>query len=172
MLQIADFPKSRLRRPRLQAWSRDLIAENNLSVNDLIWPVFVIEGTNQRTEVDSMPDVFRLSPDQLLKELEKAHKLGIKAIDIFPSLESDLKTADGREGINPNNLICRTIKLIKKEFPDIGIFADVALDCYTDHGHDGVFDGKKSSMIKRLIFSARNPSILLKLAQMSSPLPI
>ena len=135
---IGKFPTTRLRRLRMKDFSRRMISENNLSVNDLIWPIFVCEGNNIADKVNSMPGVFRYSVDNILKELEDVIKLKIPAIALFPQIDSALKDKDGSQAIDENNLICRTIRSIKKQFPDLGIICDVALDPFTDHGHDGL----------------------------------
>ncbi len=135
---IGQFPTTRLRRLRMKEFSRRMISENNLSVNDLIWPIFVCEGNNIADKVNSMPGVFRYSIDNILKELETGIKLKIPAIALFPKIDSALKDKDGSQAIDENNLICRTIISIKKNFPDLGVICDVALDPFTDHGHDGV----------------------------------
>jgi porphobilinogen synthase len=133
----APFPQNRPRRLRSAGWIRDLVQENRLHVKDLIWPVFVIEGKNEREKIPSMPNVERLSIDILLNEVAIAHDMGIPAIALFPVTPQNLKTDDGREAWNPDNLICRAINAIKAKVPDIGIITDVALDPYTAHGHDG-----------------------------------
>ena len=135
---IGQFPTTRLRRIRMKEFSRRMVSENNLSVNDLIWPIFVCEGSNVAEKINSMPGVFRYSIDNILKELETAAKLKIPAIALFPQIDNTLKDENGSQAIDENNLICRTIKSIKKNFPDIGIICDVALDPYTNHGHDGL----------------------------------
>ena len=135
---IGKFPTTRLRRLRMKDFSRRMISENNLSVNDLIWPIFVCEGNNIADKVNSMPGVFRYSIDNILKELEAVIKLNIPAIALFPQIDSALKDKDGSQAIDENNLICRTIISIKKQFPELGIICDVALDPFTDHGHDGL----------------------------------
>ena len=139
MINISH-PSKRMRRLRSQPWIRDLIQENNISINDLIWPVFVIEGKNKRESIDSMPNVERYSIDILVKEVKTAYKLGIKAIALFPITPADKKTENGSESYNSDNLICRAIKEIKSSIPDIGIISDVALDPYTTHGHDGLIE--------------------------------
>ena len=133
-----SYPSTRMRRNRMKDYSRKLISENFLNVNDLIWPLFVTEGSNIKVEVISMPGVYRNSIDELIKEAEMATKLGIPAIAIFPQIDDTLKNSNGSEAINEDNLICRSIKAIKKEFPELGIITDVALDPFTDHGHDGL----------------------------------
>ena len=137
-IKIGQFPSTRLRRLRMKDFSRRMISENNLSVNDLIWPVFVCEGNNIVDEIKSMPGVFRYSIDSILKELETIVNLKIPAIALFPQIDNSLKDEKGSQAIDENNLICRTIKSIKKKFPDLGIICDVALDPYTCHGHDGL----------------------------------
>ena len=137
-IKIGQFPSTRLRRLRMKDFSRRMISENNLSVNDLIWPVFVCEGNNIVDEIKSMPGVFRYSIDSILKELETIVNLKIPAIALFPQIDNSLKDEKGSQAIDENNLICRTIKSIKKKFPDLGIICDVALDPYTSHGHDGL----------------------------------
>ena len=138
MTNKPSFPSTRMRRNRMKDFSRRLISENVLNVNDLIWPLFVTEGSKIKEEVPSMPGIYRNSIDELLKEAEKAIKLGIPAIAIFPQIDATLKDSNGSEAINENNLICRSIKSIKNEFPELGIITDVALDPFTDHGHDGL----------------------------------
>ncbi len=135
---IGKFPSTRLRRLRMKEFSRRMVSENKLSVDDLIWPLFVCEGNNVAEKINSMPGVFRFSIDNILKELETAVKLKIPAIALFPQIDSGLKNEKGSEATNENNLICRTIKSIKKNFPDLGVICDVALDPYTNHGHDGL----------------------------------
>jgi porphobilinogen synthase len=132
------FPSTRMRRNRKAKWSRDLVAETHLSVSDLILPLFVVEGSGIEEEIKAMPGVKRYSIDNLLKVVEKAYKLGIPAIALFPKIDIALKTPHGEEAYRENNLIIRAVKAIKSNFPDIGIICDVALDPYTDHGHDGI----------------------------------
>ena len=136
--QNSSFPSTRLRRNRMKSFSRKLISENVLTVDDLILPLFVTEGVNKKEDIPSMPEVYRNSIDELLKEAEYAAKLKIPAIAIFPHIEKDLKDAKGSNAIDNKNLVCRSIKAVKKEFPDLGIITDVALDPFTDHGHDGL----------------------------------
>jgi porphobilinogen synthase len=137
-MTLGSFPTTRMRRNRRDAWTRRLVSENTLSVDDLIWPIFVLEGTNQVVPVASMPGIVRVSVDRLASHVETAVKLGIPAIAIFPMTPPALKDAEGSEALNPENLICRSATLLKREFPDLGLIGDVALDPYTDHGHDGV----------------------------------
>ena len=141
-LHPASFPLTRLRRNRQTPWSRRLVAEHKLSVDDLIWPLFVIEGTNTRQNIASMPGVERLSIDLLVEAARLAVDLGIPAIAVFPSIDPALKTPDGREALNPNNLVCRAVRAVKQAVPQIGIVCDVALDPFNSDGHDGlVIDG-------------------------------
>ena len=135
---IGNFPSTRLRRLRMKEFSRRMVSENNLSVDDLIWPLFVCEGSNVAEKINSMPGVFRYSIDNILKELETVAKLRIPAIALFPQIDNALKDENGSQAIDENNLICRTIKSIKKNFPDLGVICDVALDPFTNHGHDGL----------------------------------
>ena len=135
---IGKFPRTRLRRNRQFPWTRNLISESDLSVNDLILPLFVTEGEKTIENISSLPSVKRYSIDAILKKIEEVKDLKIPAVAIFPHIEKKLKTFDGKEALNKNNLICRTIKEIKKNFPDIGLICDVALDPYTTHGHDGI----------------------------------
>ena len=135
---MGQFPTTRLRRLRMKEFSRRMISENNLSVNDLIWPLFVCEGSNVAEKINSMPGVSRYSINNILKELETAVKLKIPAVALFPQIDSALKDESGSQAIDENNLICRTIKSIKKNFPYLGVICDVALDPFTSHGHDGL----------------------------------
>ena len=137
-LNTFSFPSTRLRRNRMKEFSRKLISENILTINDLIWPLFVTEGNKIKDKISSMPGIYRNSIDQLIKEAEQAVKLKIPAIAIFPYIDSSLKDSKGSNAIDNNNLICRSIKAVKNEFPDLGIITDVALDPFTDHGHDGL----------------------------------
>lgn len=134
------FPQTRMRRLRKANWSRSLVRENVVTVNDLIWPLFVIEGQNKREAVPSMPDVERYSIDILVQEVKQAYDLGIPAIALFPSVDKELRTNNGQEGWNEDNLICRAVRAVKQAVPDIGIICDGALDPYTSHGHDGVLN--------------------------------
>lgn len=134
-----NFPRTRMRRNRGADWSRRLVAENRLSADDLIWPLFVIEGKNRREPIASMPGVERLSIDQLVKEARLAKKLGIPAIAVFPKIDATLKTPDGREAINPDNLVCRAVAAVRKAEPDLGIVCDVALDPFNSDGQDGLW---------------------------------
>jgi porphobilinogen synthase len=122
----------------MQTFSRRLIAENRLSTDDLIWPLFVIEGENQTEEINAMPGVSRYSIDRLLEKAHQAVELGIPAIAIFPSIDASLKDPLGSLAQDGDNLVCRAVLALKSAYPDLGIVCDVALDPFTDHGHDGV----------------------------------
>ncbi|MBL8702522.1 MAG: porphobilinogen synthase [Alphaproteobacteria bacterium] len=132
------YPRTRLRRNRRDAWSRDLVRETLLTPADLIWPVFVQEGRQKRTPIRSMPGVDRLSIDLLVPAARKAAALGIPAIALFPQTPPTVKSEDGDEAWNPDNLVCRAVRALKRHVPGIGVMCDVALDPYTTHGHDGV----------------------------------
>ena len=141
-LPHAEFPRTRMRRNRRDDWSRRLVAETRLSVDDLIWPLFVVEGSGVRQEVASMPGVFRLSIDLLAEAVREAAGLGIPAVAVFPSVDASLKTPDAAEALNPNNLVCRAVRAVKKAVPGLGVICDVALDPFNSDGHDGlVLDG-------------------------------
>ena len=127
-----------MRRNRQHDWTRRMVREHTLTTDDLIWPLFVMEGENARTPVPSMPGVERLSVDQAVREAERAAKLTIPCIALFPYTDPQLRDEVGSEATNPDNLVCRAIRAIKKEVPDVGILCDVALDPFTSHGHDGL----------------------------------
>jgi porphobilinogen synthase len=133
-----QFPTTRLRRNRRTDWSRRLVAENRLSVDDLIWPVFVHDGKAKRTSIPSMPGVERLSVDLLADAVGTAAALGVPAVALFPATDPSRKTPNGDEALNPENLVCRSVRAIKQACPGVGVLCDVALDPYTDHGHDGL----------------------------------
>ena len=132
----------RPRRNRKAEWSRRLVRENTLTTNDLIWPLFLIEGDKQRTPVAAMPGVERLSVDEAVRDAARAVDLGIPALAFFPYTEAGLKDEHGSEAYNEANLVCRACRAIKKEFPHLGLITDVALDPYTSHGHDGLMKGE------------------------------
>jgi porphobilinogen synthase len=138
MEALGRFPNTRLRRNRRDAWTRRLVSENALSADDLIWPIFVMEGVDRESAVESMPGVVRVTVDRVARHVEPAVRLGIPAIALFPMTPRDRKDAEGTEALNPDNLVCRAARALKREFPDLGLVGDVALDPYTDHGHDGV----------------------------------
>lgn len=138
---MTGFPATRMRRNRKSDWARRLVAEHALSASDLIWPLFVLEGTNERQKVASMPGVERLSVDLAVSAAREAASLGIPAIALFPYTDPKLRTDDAREAFNTDNLVCRATRAIKDADIDIGIILDVALDPYTSHGHDGLLIG-------------------------------
>ena len=144
MIITGKYPNLRLRRNRKKNWSRRLTQENSLSVNDLILPIFLVEGKNKKEEIKSMPDVYRYSVDKLSSILDKAVKNKIPMVALFPYVNSRLKNVYGSESLNENNLVCRAIRFIKKRYKDnIGVMCDVALDPYTSHGHDGLLKNGK-----------------------------
>src|ERR1700686_2340903 len=133
----------RPRRNRKAEWARRLVRENVLTPDDLIWPLFVVDGHNKRAAVASMPGVDRLSVDQAVRDAERAVKLNIPCIALFPYTEPGLRDEHGSEAVNPDNLVCKSVRAIKKEFPGLGLLCDVALDPFTSHGHDGLLaDGR------------------------------
>ena len=136
---IGKYPSLRLRRSRRETWSRRLIQENTLSPNDFILPIFLIEGSNKRQEISSMPGVYRYTINRLSQIVDRAIKLGIPMIALFPKTQNSKKDELGTESLNENNLVCKAIQEIKKRYKNkIGIMCDVALDPYTSHGHDGL----------------------------------
>ena len=139
--EAGAFPAVRLRRNRMRAWSRRMVAENVLTSADLIWPLFVSEGSSTRTPVDSMPGVDRISVDLAVAAAREAEALGIPAIALFPYTDPKLRSEDGREAFNADNLVCRATRAIRQAKVDVGILLDVALDPYTSHGHDGLMLG-------------------------------
>ncbi len=151
----------RMRRRRLQPWLRDITRENVLTVHDLIWPIFLTDGTRHREQVSSMPGVERISPDLAADVAKKAGDLGIRALALFPNTDPDLRDATGSEALNSNNLVCTAVKAIKGAGIDsVGLITDVALDPYTSHGHDGVFesDGQhidNDASVAQLMLQAR-----------------
>jgi porphobilinogen synthase len=128
----------RMRRNRKSEWSRRMVREHVLSTDDLIWPLFIADGNNKRVAVPSMPGVDRLSVDQVVREAERAMKLTIPCIALFPYTEPALRDETGSEALNGENLVCRAVRAVKQEFPEIGVLCDAALDPYTSHGHDGL----------------------------------
>ncbi len=135
---MPSFPRTRLRRNRKDDWSRRLVREHKLSADDLIWPVFVHEGQDLRTDINSMPGVARLSIDLLCEAVREAESLGIPAIAVFPVIDAAKKSEDGGEAENPDNLVCRAVRAIKACTKNIGVICDVALDPFTTHGQDGI----------------------------------
>ena len=165
---LKTFPSSRMRRLRMKSFLRNLVSENSISANDLIWPVFLVEGNNEHQKIKSMPNVYRFSIDRLVKELEQLVEYGLQAIALFPQVDSALKDEGGTNAYDPNNLICRAIQTIKTYYPELGVIADIALDPYTTHGHDGIMiedeivNDKTLSVLKQqaLVFSEAGCDIL------------
>ena len=137
-LGLGSFPSTRLRRNRVDDFSRRLISENVLSAHDFIWPIFVMDGGNKREAVSSMPGVDRLSIDMMIDAVGEAADLNIPAVAIFPSTDLALKTPGAEESFNPENLVCRAVRALKKNHPDVGVICDVALDPFNSDGHDGL----------------------------------
>jgi len=138
-----QYPATRMRRNRMKAFSRRMLAEHRLSVDDLIWPLFVIEGEDKAEPVASMPGVSRHSIDRLFAQAREAEALGIPAIAVFPSIDPALKDNEGTLACDGDNLVCRAVRAVKKACPELGVICDVALDPFTDHGHDGILrDGE------------------------------
>ena len=138
-----QYPATRMRRNRMKAFSRRMLAEHRLSVDDLIWPLFVIEGEEKAEPVASMPGVSRHSIDRLVTQAREAEALGIPAIAVFPSIDPALKDNDGTLAGDGDNLVCRAVRAVKQACPELGVICDVALDPFTDHGHDGILsDGE------------------------------
>ncbi|WP_375395739.1 porphobilinogen synthase [uncultured Sphingomonas sp.] len=137
---MSSYPAIRLRRTRASAWSRRLHAETILTPADLIWPLFVCEGEGVEQPIASLPGVSRWSVDRIVARGKEARDLGIPCVALFPYTQADRRTADGREALNPDNLMCRAIRALKDAVPEVGVLTDVALDPYTSHGHDGLVD--------------------------------
>jgi porphobilinogen synthase len=153
---------NRPRRNRKAEWTRRLVAENVLTVDDLIWPLFLVEGTSRRTPVAAMPGVDRVSVEEAVREAERAVALAIPAIAFFPFTDATLKDEFGSEAFNEDNLVCRACRAIKKEFPRLGLITDVALDPYTSHGHDGLMAGERilndesvAALVRQALVQAR-----------------
>ena len=140
MHPLGAYPKRRLRRMRRDDFSRRLMRESRLSVDNLIYPVFIIDGKKRTQAIPSMPGILRYTIDELLPHAELCAKLGIPALALFPAVEPALKTADGREAANPRGIVPRAVAALKKHLPELGVITDAALDPYTTHGHDGVLD--------------------------------
>jgi porphobilinogen synthase len=161
-MMTGQYPTTRLRRNRRDDWTRRLVAENRLSVDDLIWPVFLIEGEGGVTDVASMPGVQRVTLDRLAEHVQPAVRLRIPAVALFPNIPTEKKDAEGSEAVDPDNLMCRAARLLKREFPGLGLIGDVALDCYTSHGHDGVLrdgyvanDASVAVLVKQALHQAQ-----------------
>jgi porphobilinogen synthase len=154
---LSQFPQKRMRRNRATPFIRDLVRENHLTTHDLIWPVFVTEGHKQRISIQSMPGVDRVSIDYLIDAAQNAFDLGIPAIALFPVVDSSVKNESANEAYHPNNLVVRAITAVKEKVPQLGIICDVALDPYTNHGHDGL-------MINGVIDNDATIEVLIKQA--------
>ena len=137
---VRTFPQARMRRMRKDEFSRQLMQENRLSVKDLIYPIFIVDGEDKRQQIESMPSIYRLSIDNLIAEAAELTELGIPAIALFPVIEDKKKSENGEESFNPDGLIQNAIKQLKESFPNLGVISDVALDPYTTHGQDGIID--------------------------------
>jgi porphobilinogen synthase len=138
MKNIGSYPGTRLRRNRKKDWSRRLVQENTLSTNDLIWPIFICEGKNVKESIKAMPGVYKYSIDKIERLIESAIDKKIPMVALFPNIPLSKKNNKGTEALNKNNLICKALRLIKKNYKEIGLMCDVALDPYTNHGHDGI----------------------------------
>src|SRR5512138_1582704 len=146
-LPSGHFPARRMRRMRRDDFSRRLMREHALTANDLIYPVFVLDGQGRRETVTSMPGVERLSLDLLLPVAEECAQLGIPALALFPVIEAGLKTAGAEEALNPGGLVPRTVAALKQRFPELGVITDIALDPYTSHGQDGLVDEESGYVV-------------------------
>jgi porphobilinogen synthase len=138
----ASYPALRMRRTRATAWSRALFAEHRLHPSDLIWPLFVTEGSGVEDPIASLPGVSRWSVDLMVELARQARDAGIPCLALFPNTQRERRSDDGKEALNPDNLMCRAIRAIKDKMPEIGILTDVALDPYTSHGQDGLVDDR------------------------------
>ena len=139
-MSSAAFPHIRMRRTRVAPWSRALVAETSLSPSDLIWPLFVTSGSGVEEPISTLPGVSRWSVDRIGEQARLARDLGIPCIALFPNTPADRRTADAGEAVNPDNLICQAVRAVKDAAPEVGVLTDVALDPYTEHGHDGLTD--------------------------------
>lgn len=162
MKSIGSYPNVRLRRNRKTEWSRRLVSESNLSTNDLIWPIFIREGKNIKESVKTMPGIYRYTLDKIEGLVEKAINKKIPMIALFPNTPISKKNSKGSEALNKNNLVCKALRLIKKNYKEIGLMCDVALDPYTSHGHDGILrnnyvdnDETVKILIKQSILQAK-----------------
>jgi porphobilinogen synthase len=160
MYPLGEFPRVRMRRMRRDDFSRRLMREHVLTTNDLIYPVFVIDGKNRTEPVASMPGVLRHTIDRLVAHAGACLELGIPAVALFPAVDRKLKTADGREATNRRGLIPRAVTALKKRFPDLGVITDAALDPYTTHGHDGVLDASGYVMNDKTVAILRRQALV------------
>jgi len=158
-----NFPNTRMRRIRQSKWIRNLIEENTISSNDMIWPIFLSEGSNVKEEIDTMPGVFRYSVDNLNEIVDIAEKQKINLVALFPNTPEQVKSEDGAEALNPDNLVCKALRHLKSQNLNFGLMCDVALDPYTNHGHDGLIDNNEilndetiESLVKQSLLLAQN----------------
>ena len=158
-----NFPNTRMRRIRQSKWIRNLIEENTISTNDMIWPIFLNEGSNVKEEIDTMPGVFRYSVDNLNEIVDIAEKQKINLVALFPNTPEQVKSEDGAEALNPDNLVCKALRHLKSQNLNFGLMCDVALDPYTNHGHDGLIDNNEilndetiESLVKQSLLLAQN----------------
>ena len=158
-----NFPSTRMRRIRQSKWIRNLIEENTISSNDMIWPIFLNEGSNVKEEIDTMPGVFRYSVDNLNEIVDIAENQKINLVALFPNTPEQVKSEDGAEALNPDNLVCKALRHLKSQNLNFGLMCDVALDPYTDHGHDGLIDNNEilndetiESLVKQSLLLAQN----------------
>jgi len=158
-----NFPNTRMRRIRQSKWIRNLIEENTISSNDMIWPIFLSEGSNVKEEIDTMPGVFRYSVDNLNEIVDIAEKQKINLVALFPNTPEQVKSEDGAEALNPDNLVCKALRHLKSQNLNFGLMCDVALDPYTNHGHDGLIDNNEilndetiESLVKQSVLLAQN----------------
>ena len=158
-----NFPNTRMRRIRQSKWIRNLIEENTISSNDMIWPIFLNEGSNVKEEIDTMPGVFRYSVDNLNEIVDIAEKQKINLVALFPNTPEQVKSEDGAEALNPDNLVCKALRHLKSQNLNFGLMCDVALDPYTDHGHDGLIENNEilndetiESLVKQSLLLAQN----------------
>tara|TARA_B100000459_G_scaffold146230_1_gene112067 strand:- start:695 stop:1699 length:1005 start_codon:yes stop_codon:yes gene_type:complete len=158
-----NFPNTRMRRIRQSKWIRNLIEENTISSNDMIWPIFLNEGSNVKEEIDTMPGVFRYSVDNLNEIVDIAENQKINLVALFPNTPEQVKSRDGAEALNPDNLVCKALRHLKSQNLNFGLMCDVALDPYTNHGHDGLIDNNEilndetiESLVKQSLLLAQN----------------
>ena len=158
-----NFPNTRMRRIRQSKWIRNLIEENTISSNDMIWPIFLNEGSNVKEEIDTMPGVFRYSVDNLNEIVDIAENQKINLVALFPNTPEQVKSEDGAEALNPDNLVCKALRHLKSQKLNFGLMCDVALDPYTNHGHDGLIDNNEilndetiESLVKQSLLLAQN----------------
>ena len=158
-----NFPNTRMRRIRQSKWIRNLIEENSISSNDMIWPIFLSEGSNVKEEINTMPGVFRYSVDNLNEIVDIAEKQKINLVALFPNTPEQVKSEDGAEALNPDNLVCKALRHLKSQNLNFGLMCDVALDPYTNHGHDGLIENNEilndetiESLVKQSLLLAQN----------------